>query len=533
MTSQPLKLPQNLKVNIVPKSSSSIQQQQVTKKISRAQTPTEEIEIDVIANEHSYELNINNNSYPNTPIGDDPSYTLNTNKTQKTKTIPITPITPTTLALNNNLSNTQSLTPKHNKNKSLTPKNSKRKNSKKRSQSSHHPAFKNNYSNSLSSKYYHSNQNSNSNSNSGNQFPDTPNNPNDTNAPLYEMDEKQIDEKNIKKNKRHNKNKPSKKRRTKSKKFSLMDNDTKNGENKKNNKIKVDEDETLRVHGYKREKFIANTLQGKTFTARYIDIRLNKQELVIKTTNKELYNKGITVTKDGKAFNIKEDIVAESVMMREFMNNNPPASLIGFIDFFEDEEFYYLVMEHGGTDFFDFVVKCHELINEDKLSMKEWRKQCKFIFAQMIQFIKWLHETMNYCHLDISLENLLISNMAYFDESNGKLNKCYIKFIDFGLSEKFDKIENPLFICNKYVGKTHYKAPKVYGKKEQFMANRADIWSLGVALFMMVIGAPPYNRPTNRDPGFRFIAEKKMTKLLYSWGRIKYVTPNLYGIDVF
>ena len=45
-------------------------------------------------------------------------------------------------------------------------------------------------------------------------------------------------------------------------------------------------------------------------------------------------------------------------------------------------------------------------------------------------------------------------------------------------------------------------------------------------------GAPPYNRPIIRDPVFRFIAEKKMTKLLYSWGRIKYVTPNLYGLYI-
>ena len=39
-----------------------------------------------------------------------------------------------------------------------------------------------------------------------------------------------------------------------------------------------------------------------------------------------------------------------------------------------------------------------------------------------------------------------------------------------------------------------YKAPKVYGKKKVFDARSADIWSLGIVLFMMTIGAPPFKR---------------------------------------
>ena len=64
-------------------------------------------------------------------------------------------------------------------------------------------------------------------------------------------------------------------------------------------------------------------------------------------------------------------------------------------------------MENGGNDFFDFEVECHELISSGKLSKKEWRKQCTFMFAQMIECINWMHNTMNYCHLDISLEKCI------------------------------------------------------------------------------------------------------------------------------
>ena len=186
--------------------------------------------------------------------------------------------------------------------------------------------------------------------------------------------------------------------------------------------------------GYSKCKNIANTLQGKTFLAKHCD---DDKLYAIKYAAKQLYAKGITISNEGKAYNIQEDIVAEGHMMMDFMKHNPPNALIKTYDFFEDANYYYLAMEYGGSDFFDFVVNCHQLINEGKLSLKEWRKQCKFMFSQLIECIEWLHEEMHYCHLDISLENILINDNAYFDESTGELNNCLIKLIDFGLAVTF------------------------------------------------------------------------------------------------
>eukprot|EP01084_Bolivina_argentea_P008314 15577_1 len=92
---------------------------------------------------------------------------------------------------------------------------------------------------------------------------------------------------------------------------------------------------------------------------------LNK-EVVIKKTNKKLHAAGITITKSGKKISVQEDIVREAELMQTFMLNSPPPSLIEYYDFFEDADHYYLVMENGGTDFFDFIVKCHELISNKK-----------------------------------------------------------------------------------------------------------------------------------------------------------------------
>ena len=36
------------------------------------------------------------------------------------------------------------------------------------------------------------------------------------------------------------------------------------------------------------------------------------------------------------------------------------------------------------------------------------------MFAQMIQFVRFMHETMHCCNLDISLENMLIRGMFFW-----------------------------------------------------------------------------------------------------------------------
>jgi len=232
------------------------------------------------------------------------------------------------------------------------------------------------------------------------------------------------------------------------------------------------EEYTLKQHGYTHTAFIAKTLQGKVFNAIRND---DSKRVVIKKTSKKLHKMGITITKKGKHVAIKEDIVREAQILKEFHANKPPSSLIGYYDFLQDSHYFYLVMEEGGSDYFDFVVKCHALIINEKLSLIEWRKQCKFMFSQMVQFVYWMHAQMDTAHLDISLENVLIRPTFKYHADSKTLSGCFVKFIDFGLVEHFDSASNVEWKCKKYVGKTHYKAPKIYAKEEEFCANKADV----------------------------------------------------------
>ena len=98
-----------------------------------------------------------------------------------------------------------------------------------------------------------------------------------------------------------------------------------------------------------------------------------------------------------------EDITKEAQLLRRFASN---LSIIEFIDFFEDSNHYFLVMEEAGQSLFQFTIDCHKLIISDRLSLREWKRATKYLFAVMVQTLDWLHNEQYAANLDISLENV-------------------------------------------------------------------------------------------------------------------------------
>merc|ERR1712110_1358274 len=74
----------------------------------------------------------------------------------------------------------------------------------------------------------------------------------------------------------------------------------------------------------------------------------------------------------------------------------------------------------------------------------------------------------------------------------------------------------------KRVGKTGYMAPEVFAKKP-YDPRAADIWSMGIMLFMMLIGAPPFPMPSPTNPAFNFVVNGRLKDVLKHWKRLRLV----------
>ena len=106
-----------------------------------------------------------------------------------------------------------------------------------------------------------------------------------------------------------------------------------------------------------------------------------------------------------------------------------------------------------------------------------------------------MHEVKKVVHLDIKASNVML------DE---KLN---IALTDFGCSSGEDVEDFKYMQCNK--GTRPYMAPEII-EGDVFDGRKADIFSLGVLLFQIVIGRFPFSSAKETDKDYKFIIEDKL-----------------------
>lgn len=93
--------------------------------------------------------------------------------------------------------------------------------------------------------------------------------------------------------------------------------------------------------------------------------------------------------------------------------------------------------------------------------------------------------------MDLKLENVLISN-------DGKIKLC-----DFGFSQYS---QSPV---NKTIGTPFYMAPEIHLARQQPCdGKKADLFSLGVLMFILAFGVPPFHSATSNDTYFKFLKMK-------------------------
>uniref|UniRef100_A0A0G4I6M8 non-specific serine/threonine protein kinase n=1 Tax=Chromera velia CCMP2878 TaxID=1169474 RepID=A0A0G4I6M8_9ALVE len=140
---------------------------------------------------------------------------------------------------------------------------------------------------------------------------------------------------------------------------------------------------------------------------------------------------------------------------------------------YEDEKAVHLVMELcTGKELYD------RLASRKKYSEADAAK----VTSQMLSAINYCHNH-RICHRDLKLENWVYANAS---------ENAPLKLIDFG----FSRIFNPGVPMTAMHGTVYYVSPEVL---EGCYNEECDIWSIGVIVYMLLSGSPPFNGSSDHE----------------------------------
>ncbi|CAK7274575.1 serine/threonine-protein kinase gin4 [Sporothrix epigloea] len=155
-------------------------------------------------------------------------------------------------------------------------------------------------------------------------------------------------------------------------------------------------------------------------------------------------------------------------------------NIVKLHDIWENRNEIYLILEYvENGDLFTYVSQNGALTEEASV----------FVFRQMMSAVQYCH-AYNICHRDLKPENILL-------KADGQ-----IKIADFGMAALH---QGPQSHLQTSCGSPHYAAPELL-KARPYRGDKADIWSMGVILFVMLAGRLPFDED---DMGLMLAKAKK------------------------
>jgi len=150
-------------------------------------------------------------------------------------------------------------------------------------------------------------------------------------------------------------------------------------------------------------------------------------------------------------------------------------NIIKLFESFEDHRNIYLVLEIcTGGELFDRIIDSGHFTEV----------QAAIVLQNMFRAMFYMHEN-HICHRDLKPENFLFTTKE-------PIEKTHLKVIDFGLACKFAQDQ----VLTTKAGTPYYVAPQVLaGKYDQ----SSDLWSLGVIMYVVLCGYPPFYGETDAD----------------------------------
>lgn len=155
-----------------------------------------------------------------------------------------------------------------------------------------------------------------------------------------------------------------------------------------------------------------------------------------------------------------QNIHKEIALMRKLSHPN----IIALLDYFETPDDICLVMEYAHGELF-------EMLEDDKTLPVA---AVRHIARQLVSALQYLH-SQRVIHRDMKPQNILLC-------ANGVVKLC-----DFGFARS---MSNNTRLLTSIKGTPLYIAPELV--QEQPYNHTADLWSLGVILYELSVGKPPF-----------------------------------------
>ena len=142
-------------------------------------------------------------------------------------------------------------------------------------------------------------------------------------------------------------------------------------------------------------------------------------------------------------------------------------NIVNFVDCFEDDVNVYILLEICPNQSLMELLKTRKRVSEPEV---------RFFMVQIIGAIKYLH-SRRVIHRDLKLGNI------FFDPDMN------LKIGDFGLASVLPSNDSRKYtIC----GTPNYIAPEVLGGKQTGHSFEVDIWAIGIMMYALLIGKPPF-----------------------------------------
>ena len=271
----------------------------------------------------------------------------------------------------------------------------------------------------------------------------------------------------------------------------INDKDSKNGENEEN----PSEEKKFIRKGKRSTTLIEKSKLAQKLLTAEMNIQVNQENLIIQEkgnpSKKYKPTKILGNGSFGSVYEAKNTIFQNTVAMKvikkdpnndldeqeirneiDILKKLSHPNIVKIYEFYISNAHYYIITEF---------CKDGELFSYIKNKYSE--NQLAVLFYQVFSGLWYLHDN-KILHRDIKLENIMISNIEKDNKTGEDL--FWVKIIDFGTAKIFEKNKKERDV----VGSSYYIAPEVL---KQNYNEKCDTWSVGVILYMMLVGRAPFD----------------------------------------